>query len=258
MENSKLSIFENEQFGQIRAMIRDGEPLFVAVDVCKALEIDPTATRRLDDDEKNTLRLTQGTSGNPNVTVITEPGLYTLILGSHKPEAKAFKRWITHEVIPSIRKTGGYIFGQETMSDAELMAKALLVAQRQIDERNRTIERMKPKEIFADAVSASHTSILMGDMAKLLKQNGIDVGQKRLFEWMREHGYLIKQRGGSWNLPTQRSMEQQLFEVKETAVTHSDGHISISKTVKVTGKGQIYFINKFLGKENAESKRISS
>lgn len=258
MENSKLSIFENEQFGQIRATLKDGQPLFVAIDVCKALEIDPTATRRLDDDEKNTLRLTQGTSGNPNVTVITEPGLYTLILGSRKPEAKAFKRWVTHEIIPSIRKTGGYISGQETMSDADLMARALLVAQRQIDERNRTIERMKPKEIFADAVSASHTSILMGDMAKLLKQNGIDVGQKRLFEWMREHGYLIKQRGGSWNLPTQRSMEQQLFEVKETAVTHSDGHISISKTVKVTGKGQIYFINKFLGKENAESKRISS
>ena len=258
MENSKLSIFENEQFGQIRATLKDGEPLFVAIDVCKALEIDPTATRRLDDDEKNTLRLTQGTSGNPNVTVITEPGLYTLILGSRKPEAKAFKRWVTHEIIPSIRKTGGYIAGQESMSDADLMAKALLVAQRQIDERNRTIERMKPKEIFADAVSASHTSILMGDMAKLLKQNGIDVGQKRLFEWMREHGYLIKQRGGSWNLPTQRSMEQRLFEVKETAVTHSDGHISISKTVKVTGKGQIYFINKFLGKENAESKRISS
>lgn len=258
MENSKLSIFENEQFGQIRATLKDGQPLFVAIDVCKALEIDPTATRRLDDDEKNTLRLTQGTSGNPNVTVITEPGLYTLILGSRKPEAKAFKRWVTHEIIPSIRKTGGYISGQETMSDADLMAKALLVAQRQIEERERTIERMKPKEIFADAVSASHTSILMGDMAKLLKQNGIDVGQKRLFEWMREHGYLIRQRGGSWNLPTQRSMEQQLFEVKETAVTHSDGHISISKTVKVTGKGQIYFINKFLGKENAENKRISS
>lgn len=197
VENSKLSIFENEQFGQIRATLKDGEPLFVAIDVCKALEIDPTATRRLDDDEKNTLRLTQGTSGNPNVTVITEPGLYTLILGSRKPEAKAFKRWVTHEIIPSIRKTGGYIAGQESMSDADLMAKALLVAQRQIDERNRTIERMKPKEIFADAVSASHTSILMGDMAKLLKQNGIDVGQKRLFEWMREHGYLIKQRGGS-------------------------------------------------------------
>ncbi len=262
MENSKLSIFENEQFGQIRATLKDGEPLFVATDVCKALGIEPTATRRLDDDEIAALRLTQTSSNGVvqarEVNCVTEPGLYTLILGSRKPEAKAFKRWVTHEIIPSIRKTGGYIAGQENMSDADLMARALLVAQRQIDERNRTIERMKPKEIFADAVSASHTSILMGDMAKLLKQNGINVGQKRLFEWMREHGYLIKQRGGSWNLPTQRSMEQQLFEVKETAVTHSDGHISISKTVKVTGKGQIYFINKFLGKENAESKRISS
>lgn len=189
---------------------------------------------------------------------IPENVFYRLAMKAKNPAAEAFQAKVADEIIPSIRKTGGYISGQETMSDAELMAKALLVAQRQIDERNHMIERMKPKEIFADAVSASHTSILMGDMAKLLKQNGIDVGQKRLFEWMREHGYLIKQRGGSWNLPTQRSMEQQLFEVKETAVTHSDGHISISKTVKVTGKGQIYFINKFLGKENAESKRISS
>lgn len=260
MENSKLSIFENKQFGQIRVKLENGEPWFVAVDVCKALEIvnSRDAVARLDDDEKNTVVLTDGMRGNPQKATVNEAGLYTLILGSRKPEAKAFKRWVTHEIIPSIRKTGGYISGQESMSDADLMARALLVAQRQIDERNRTIERMKPKEIFADAVSASHTSILMGDMAKLLKQNGIDVGQKRLFEWMREHGYLIKQRGGSWNLPTQRSMEQQLFEVKETAATHSDGHISISKTVKVTGKGQIYFINKFLGKENAESKRISS
>lgn len=260
MENSKLSIFENKQFGQIRVKLENGEPWFVAVDVCKALEIvnSRDAVARLDDDEKNTVVLTDGMRGNPQKAIVNEAGLYTLILGSRKPEAKAFKRWVTHEIIPSIRKTGGYIAGQDTMSDADLMARALLVAQRQIEERERTIERMKPKEIFADAVSASHTSILMGDMAKLLKQNGIDVGQKRLFEWMREHGYLIKQRGGNWNLPTQRSMEQQLFEVKETAVTHSDGHISISKTVKVTGKGQIYFINKFLGKENAESKRISS
>lgn len=256
MENSKLSIFENEQFGQIRTIGKDGEPWFVAADVCSALDLsNPTiAVSRLDEDERAKFNL--GRQGD--ATIVNEPGLYTLILGSRKPEAKAFKRWITHEVIPSIRKTGGYIAGQETMSDADLMAKALLVAQRQIEERERTIERMKPKEIFADAVSASHTSILMGDMAKLLKQNGIDVGQKRLFEWMRKHGYLIRQRGGSWNLPTQRSMEQQLFEVKETAVTHSDGHISISKTVKVTGKGQIYFINKFLGKENVENKRISS
>lgn len=246
MENSKLSIFENEQFGQIRAMLRDGEPLFVAVDVCKALEIDPTATRRLDDDEKNTLRLTQSTSGNPNVTVITEPGLYTLILGSRKPEAKAFKRWVTHEIIPSIRKTGGYISGQETMSDADLMARALLVAQRQIDERNRTIERMKPKEIFADAVSASHTSILMGDMAKILKQNGVDIGQKRFYEWLREKGFLVKQAGISWNTPTQRGMDSGFFEIKEYVFVNGDKTF-ITKTTRITGKGQQHFVKMFLG-----------
>lgn len=188
---------------------------------------------------------------------VPENVFYRLAMKAKNPAAEAFQAKVADEIIPSIRKTGGYIAGQESMSDADLMAKALLVAQRQIDERNRTIERMKPKEIFADAVSASHTSILMGDMAKLLKQNGIDVGQKRLFEWMRKHGYLIKQRGGSWNMPSQRSMEKGLFEVKETAVTHSDGHISISRTVKITGKGQVYFIDVFLGgkKEGVECQK---
>lgn len=243
-----IQIFDNRQFGQIRATLKNGEPLFVVTDVCTALDVKDTnkATTRLDEDELTRIKIVSGGQGR-EVLAVTEPGLYALVLGSRKPEAKAFKRWVTHEIIPSIRKTGGYFAGQESMSDADLMAKALLVAQRQIDERNRTIERMKPKEIFADAVSASHTSILMGDMAKLLKQNGIEVGQRRLFEWMREHGYLIKQRGGSWNMPSQRSMEKGLFEVKETAVTHSDGHISISRTVKVTGRGQVYFINAFLG-----------
>ena len=137
------------------------------------------------------------------------------------------------------------------MSDAELMAKALFVAQRQIEERNAQIERMKPKEIFADAVSASKSSILVGDLAKLLKQNGVNIGQKRLFDWLRENGFLIKQKGASWNMPTQYSMERGLFEVKETSVTHSDGHITISKTAKVTGKGQVYFINKFLADDKA-------
>ena len=132
------------------------------------------------------------------------------------------------------------------MSDAELMAKALLVAQKQIEERNAQIQQMQPKALFADAVTASKSSILIGDLAKLIKQNGVDIGQKRLFQWLRDKGYLIRQNGASWNMPTQRSMEQGLFEIKETTITHSDGHISISKTVKVTGKGQVYFVNKFL------------
>ena len=132
------------------------------------------------------------------------------------------------------------------MSDEELIARALMVAQHKIEERDKQIEVMKPKALFADAVSASQTSILIGDLAKLLRQNGHNIGQRRLFEWMRENGYLIKQRGASWNMPTQKSMNMGLFEIKETTITHSDGHISISKTVKVSGKGQVYFINKFM------------
>ena len=132
------------------------------------------------------------------------------------------------------------------MSDDELMAKALMVAQNKIAEKDKQIERMKPKEIFADAVSASHTSILVGDMAKLLKQNGVDIGQKRLFEWLRENGYLIKRKGSDWNMPTQKSMEMGLFDIKESTVNNPDGSVRINRTTKVTGKGQQYFINKFL------------
>lgn len=135
----------------------------------------------------------------------------------------------------------------------QVMARALKLADKTIDElkANNAVliadnERMKPKEIFADAVATSNTSILIGDLAKIIKQNGVDIGQKRLFNWLRENGYLIKRKGADWNSPTQKSMEQGLFEVKETAITHSDGHVSVSKTTKVTGKGQQFFINKFL------------
>lgn len=241
---NELQVFQNEQFGQIRAVQKDGQPWFVAKDVCIALEIaNPTdAIKRLDEDER--ARFNLGRQGDANI--INEPGLYTLVLGSRKPEARAFKRWITHEVIPSIRKSGGYIAGQENMTDAELLSKALLVAHRQIEARDAQIEAMTPKALFADAVSASKTSILIGDLAKLLKQNGCDIGQKRLFAWMRDNGYLIRQKGASYNSPTQRSMELKLFEVKESTITHADGHITINRTAKVTGKGQQYFINKFL------------
>lgn len=250
---NELQIFENDQFGQVRTINRNGEPWFVAKDVCLALEIsNPSdALKRLDEDER--ARLNLGRQGETNI--VNEPGLYSLVLGSRKPEAKAFKRWITHEVIPSIRKNGGYIAGQETMTDDELLANALMVAQRkiaardkQIEVQEKQIEAMHPKALFADAVSASKTSILIGDLAKLLKQNGVDIGQKRLFQWLRENKYLISQKGASYNSPTQRSMEMKLFEVKETTITHADGHITINRTAKVTGKGQVYFINKFVSK----------
>lgn len=243
---NELTIFENPEFGQMRVINKNDEPWFVASDVCRALEISNNrdALNRLDADEKD-VALTDTLGGQQQMSIVNEPGLYSLVLGSRKPEAKAFKRWITHEVIPSIRKTGGYIAGQESLSDAELMAKALLVAQRTIEERNKQIEVMKPKALFADAVSASETSILIGDLAKLLKQNGVDIGQNRLFRWLRDEKYLIKF-GERRNMPTQRAMDLGLFEIKETPRTLSSGEIHVDRTSKVTGKGQTYFINKFL------------
>lgn len=252
---SEIKIFENPEFGAVRTTVRDNEPWFVATDVCKALDIgNPSqAISRLDDDEKVTLTTNEGHSGKLGgaqmLNVISEAGLYSLILKSRKPEAKTFKRWITHDVIPSIRKTGGYIAGQETMSDADLMAKALLVAQRQIEQRDKQITEMQPKALFADSVCASSTSILIGELAKILKQNGVDTGQKRLFAWLRENGYLIRRKGADYNMPSQRSMEMGLFEIKETVVSHADGHTSINKTPKITGKGQVYFVNKLCGEK---------
>ena len=258
-----LQIFKNEEFGTIRTVTVDNEPWFVGKDVCEAFG--DTNHRRslatLDEDEKGVSQMTTP-GGSQNMTIINESGLYTLLFNMQPQKAKGvsqneqaindriaklkrFKHWVTHEVLPSIRKTGGYIAGQETMSDSELMAKALLVAQRQIEERNKLIDTMRPKALFADAVSASHTSILIGDLAKMLKQNGVEMGQKRLFTYLRDHDYLMKH-GASYNMPTQRSMEMGLFEIKESTVNNPDGSVRINRTTKVTGKGQQYFINKFL------------
>ena len=250
---NELQIFNSSEFGQIRTVTKDNEPWFVATDICKALDIKNVtqAIQRLDNDERSMFNI--GRQGDTNC--VNEYGLYNLVLASRKQGAKEFKRWITHEVIPSIRKSGGYIAGQETMSDSELMAKALLVAQKQIEQRNAIIEQQKakieadkPKTIFADAVSASKTSILIGDLAKLICQNGYKIGQKRLFEWLRENGYLIKS-GSSKNMPMQRYVEQGLFEIKESNVQNPDGSVRITKTTKITGRGQIYFVNKFIANE---------
>lgn len=190
---NELQVFENAQFGQVRTVQKDGQPWFVAADVCRALEVGNSrqALSRLDADEKGVIS-TDTPGGEQKMSIVNEPGLYALVLGSRKPEARAFKRWITHEVIPSIRRSGGYIAGQERMTDAELLSKALLVAQRQIEARDAQIETMQPKALFADAVSASKTSILISELAKMLKQNGVAIGQNRLFQWMRENGYLIR------------------------------------------------------------------
>ena len=245
---SEIKIFENQEFGKLRALEKDGEMWFVGRDVAVALGYakpeNAIANHVYEEDKTGTLIQGSGSNYKSKVIVINESGLYSLILSSKLPTAKAFKRWITHDVIPSIRKTGGYIAGQETMSDADLMAKALLVAQRQIEQRDKQITEMQPKALFADSVSASSTSILIGELAKILKQNGIQTGQNKLFAWMRDNGYLIKRRGTDFNMPTQKAMELGLFEIKETVVVHNDGHTSINKTAKVTGKGQIYFVNK--------------
>lgn len=252
---NELKIFENDQFGQIRTTTRNEEPLFVAADVCMALEIDRTQTRRLDEDEK-AVCLIHTPGGEQETTCVTESGLYSLVLGSRKPEAKAFKRWITHEVIPAIRKTGGYISDDELFIRTYLpyadeqskdMFRATLSTVRSL---NAKIEQDKPKVLFADAVSTSKTSILVGEMAKLLKQNGVEIGQNRLFDWLRSNGYLIRRQGTDFNMPTQRAMELGLFEIKETTSVNPDGSIRTNKTTKVTGKGQQYFVDRFLGERS--------
>lgn len=248
---NEVKIFENTEFGKIRTVTINNEVWFVGKDVADILGYQNGSrdiNRHVEEEDRNKVMIFDGNQDKETIT-INESGLYCLILSSKMPNARKFKRWVTSEVLPSIRKNGGYIAGQENMSDDELMAKALMVAQNKIAERDKQIERMRPKEIFADAVSASHTSILVGDMAKLLKQNGVDIGQKRLFEWLRENGYLIKRKGSDWNMPTQKSMEMGLFDIKESTVNNPDGSVRINRTTKVTGKGQQYFINKFLIKQ---------
>lgn len=191
-------------------------------------------------------------SGAQETTIINESGLYSLVLSSKLPTAKKFKRWVTSEVIPSIRKHGAYMT-PETLEAAILnpdtMIKLCTALKDEQDKRRALevkMEEQKPKVLFAESVEVAKTSILIGELAKLLKQNGINIGQNRLFEWLRNNGYLIRRQGSDYNMPTQRAMEMGLFEIKETTITHSDGHIHVSKTPKVTGKGQVYFVNLFV------------
>lgn len=256
-----LQIFKNSDFGELRTIVKEGEPWFVAIDVCKALEIANSrmAVDRLDEDEKNTVSLTDGTPGNPNKAIVSESGLYSLALGSRKPQAKPFKRWVTHEVIPSIRKHGAYATPatiESLIQNPESGIKLLTALKNEQDKRKVLEDKVnqdRPKVLFADAVAASESPMLIGELAKVIKQNGVNIGDKRLFEWLRNNGYLIRRKGTDYNSPTQRSMEMGLFKVKETAITHSDGHITVNRTTKVTGRGQSYFVNKFLGSENYDN-----
>lgn len=246
---ANIQVFEYQN-NKVRTVDMDGEAWFVLKDVCGVLDIadHKVVARRLDEDEVCQTPLTDSMGRQQSTTIINESGLYHVILRSDKPEAAPFRRWVTNDVLPAIRKTGSYNAPQLTRS--QLLATALIAAHEELEEKDKQIAELTPKGVFADAVSASSQSILVGEMAKLLSQNGIQMGQNRLFAWMRENGYLIKDRKRTdYNMPTQKSMELRLFEIKETSIAHSDGHTSINKTPKVTGIGQVYFVNLFLKTE---------
>lgn len=248
---NELKIFKNQEFGQIRTVQLNNETYFVGKDIAEALGYADTfgALKKHVSEEDKLVCQIDSAGQKRDVTVINESGLYALIFGSKLESAKRFKYWVTSEVLPSIRKHGIYAV-DDLINDPEMAIKAF-TALKEERERNKLLQadnnRMKPKEIFADAVATSHTSILIGDLAKMLKQNGVETGQKRLFEWMRSNGYLIKRNGTDYNMPTQKSMEMGLFEIKESTINNPDGSVRINRTTKVTGKGQQYFINKFLG-----------
>lgn len=249
---NELQIFSSDEFGQIRTAEINGKPYFVASDVATALGYATPRDAIARHCKGVVKRDTPTSGGTQELSYINEGDVYRLIMRSKLPAAEKFESWVMDEVLPSIRKNGGYIAGQETLSDEELLSKALMVAKKKIEEKNQLIamqdsriQEMRPKEIFADAVSASHTSILIGDLAKLICQNGYQIGQKRLFEWLRENKFLIKS-GSSRNMPMQRYIEQGLFEIKESSVQNPDGSVRTTRTTKVTGKGQVYFVNKFL------------
>lgn len=250
---NEVKIFNSKEFGDVRTVTIDGEPWFVGKDVAEALGYSNSRdalTKHVCSEDKGVAEC-DTLGGKQKLGIINESGLYALIFGSKLESAQRFKHWVTSEVLPAIRKTGGY--QMQAPQGKELLALAVLEAQKTIEAQNEEIERMRPKEIFADAVSTSHTSILIGELAKLLKQNGVDTGQNKLFAWMRENGYLIKRKGTDWNMPTQKAMEMGLFEVKESTVNNPDGSVRINKTTKATGKAQIYFLNLLLKEKECQS-----
>ena len=256
---NELKIFKNEVFGEIRTVEIDNAPLFVGKDVAEVLGYsnpNEAVQEHVDDEDKlnsKTLSSFDLELGQRGGWLINESGIYSLILSSKLPNAKAFKRWVTSEVLPSIRKHG--LYAKEELLDNPDIAIAAFKALKEEREARKALEaenaQMQPLALFAKSVSASDTSILIGDLAKLLKQNGYDTGQKRLFEELRQRSFLMKS-GSSKNLPTQRSMELGLFEVKESTISNPDGSVRVTKTTKVTGKGQVYFVNLFLGKQIEE------
>lgn len=260
MNENEIQVW-NYESSEIRTVQVNGEPWFVLADVCKVLELSSPhkVADRLENDERNQIPVTDSLGRYQNTAIINESGLYTVILRSDKPQAKPFRKWVTSVVLPSIRKHGAYMTEQtleRALTSPDFLIELATQLKTEQEQRRRLettvaaqskqMEQDKPKVLFADSVAASSSSILIGELAKLIKQNGVDMGQRRLFAWMRENGYLIKRCGSEYNLPTQRSMERGLMEIKETSVIHY-GYTTISKTPKVTGKGQVYFINLLVG-----------
>ena len=251
----EIKIFDNDQFGQLRTINQNGEPWFVAADVCRVLEHTnvTVALDRLDEDEKAKFNL--GLRGG-DTGCVNEPGLYSLVLGSRKPEAKAFKRWITHEVIPAIRKHGMYATeetAERILNDPDFLIKTLETLKEERAKRIQAEEQIKleaPKVLFADCVSQADNEILIGELAKLLKQNGMQTGQNRLFDQMREEGFIMK----NSTMPTQRAMEMGLFRVIERSIVQPNGTTRVTQTTKVTGKGQQYFVNRYIGQKQEAMK----
>lgn len=247
--NEIIEVFNSAEFGSIRTAKINNDIYFVGKDVADALgyvDTNKAVSMHVDDEDKKLNDKTSPSFGQRGATLINESGLYSLVLSSKLESAKRFKRWITADVLPALRRTGSY-----SLNIPKTLPEALRAYADEVEQHNKTkalVEAQRPKVLFADAVSTSDTDILIGDLAKLLNQNGYTVGQNRLFEQLRNEGFLISRKGGSYNMPTQRAMEMGLFRVKETAITHSDGRVSLNKTPKVTGKGQQYFINRFIGK----------
>lgn len=242
MNELRLFNFENNQ---VRTLLINDEPWFVGKDVAEILGYSnprDALSKHVDSEDKNSVAIHDGNKGNPNLTIINESGVYALVFSSKLQSAKKFKHWVTSEVLPTLRKTGSYVTPQ--LTGEELMAKALIEAKSVLERQNKQIIEMKPKALFADTVAASDSSILVGQEAKLISQSGCKMGQNRFFAWLRENGYLCS-KGENYNMPTQKSREMDLIEIKIRTVTNPDGSVRETKTPVITGKGQIYFINKF-------------
>lgn len=248
-----VQVFNNPAFGNIRVAGTEANPQFCLTDVCKALKLSAKGVnQRLGDEVISNYPITDKLGREQQALFVNEDGLYDVILDSRKTEARQFRKWITSEVLPTIRKHGAYMTDdalQKAIQNPDFLIQLATELKNEKQKRlvaEKKIQETRPQVIFADAVTASSDSILVGELAKLIKQNGVDTGQRRLFKWLRANGYLCKKTGECFNEPTQYSMELGLFEIKKTVIQKPDGSAIISKTVKVTGKGQVYFVNKFL------------